>query len=98
MVFGEMICTTLNKDHKKRRELSWEIRKKIQHVNGKGCHTISKQTDVPTISIAHIIQKFKVPGTVANLPACDRKRKIIDKLNKRITQTVTKEPRTIPKN
>lgn len=82
MVFDERICTTLNMDHRKRRrKLSREIRKKIlnKYVKDKGCLTISKQTDVHVI-----IQRFKVPWTVANLPGCGRKRKRDDKLTKRI--------------
>ena len=97
MVFGIMVCTTLNMDHRKlRTELSQEIRKKIidKHVNGKGYKTISKQLDIPVTTVAHIIQKFKVQGTVANLPGRGCKRKIDDKLKRRIIRMVTKEPRT----
>ena len=97
MVFGIRMCTTLNMDHRKlRTELFQEIRKKIidKHVKGKGYKTISKQLDIPVTTVAHIIQKFKVQGTVANLPGCGRKRKIDDKLKRRIIRMVTKEPRT----
>ena len=81
MVFGIMVCTTLNMDHRKlRTELSQEIRK--------------KQLDIPVTTVAHIIQKFKVQGTVANLPGHGCKRKIDDKLKRRIIRMVTKEPRT----
>ena len=100
MLFGIMVCTTLNMDHRKlRRELSQEIRKKIidLHVKGKGYKTISKQLDVPVTTVAHIIQKVKVHGTVANLPGRGRKRKIDDKLKRRIIRMVTKEPRTTSK-
>lgn len=100
MLFGIMMHTTLNMDHRKlRRELSQEIRKKIKdkHVKRKGYKTISKQLDVPVTTVAHIIQKFKVYGTVANLPGCVRRRKIDDKLKRRITRMVTKEPRTTSK-
>ena len=92
-----MVCTTLNMDHRKlRTELSQEIRKKIidKHVNGKGRKTISKQLDIPVTTVAHIIQKFKVQGTVANLPGRGCERKIDDKLKRRIIRMVTKEPRT----
>src|SRR4029434_5192259 len=94
-----MVCTTLNMDHRKlRTELSQEIRKKIidKH-NGKGYKTISKQLDIPVTTVAHIIQKFKVQGTVANLPGSGCKRKIDDKLKRRIIQMVTKVPRTTSK-
>src|SRR4029434_7887695 len=40
------------------------------------------------------LRKFKVQGTVANLPGRGRKRKIDDKLKRRIIRMVTKEPRT----
>src|SRR4029434_10625792 len=76
-----MVCTTLNMDHRKlRTELSQEIRK--------------KQLDIPVTTVAHIIQKFKVQGTVANLPGHGCKRKIDDKLKRQIIRLVTKEPRT----
>ena len=100
MLFGIMVCTTLNMDHRKlRRELSQEIRKNIidLHVKGKGYKTISKQLDVPVTTAAHIIQKFKVHGTVAYLPGRGRKRKIDDILKRRIIRMVTKEPRTTSK-
>src|SRR4029434_9449027 len=51
--------------------------------------------DIPTV--AHINQKFKVQGTVANLLGSGRKRKIDDKLKIRIIRMVTKEPRTTSK-
>src|SRR4029434_3361368 len=97
-MFVIMVCTTLNMDHRNlRTELSQEIRKKIidKHVKGKGYKTISKQLDIPVTTVAHIIQKFKVQGTVANLPGRGgRKRKIDDKLKRWIIRMVTKEPRT----
>ncbi|KAG2461018.1 TCB1 transposase, partial [Polypterus senegalus] len=84
---------------KQRKELSQEIRKKIidKHVKGKGYKTISKQLDVPVTTVAHIIQKFKIHGTVANLPGRGRRRKIDDKSKRRIIQMVTKEPRITSK-
>jgi transposase len=79
--------------------LSQEIRKKIidKHVKGKGYKTISKQLDVPVTTVAHIIQKFKVHGTVVNLPGRGRRRKIYDKMKRGIIRMVTKEPRTTSK-
>lgn len=100
MLFGEKVCTTLNMDNRKRRrELSQDIRKKIidKHLKGKGYKTISKQLEVPVTTVAHIIQKFKTHGTVANLPGRGRKRKIDDKLKRRIVRIVSKEPRTTSK-
>lgn len=55
-----------------------------KHVNGKDYKTISKQLDVPVTTVAHIIQKFKVQGTADNLPGGGRKRKIDDKLKRRL--------------
>lgn len=100
MLSGDMVCTTLNMDQRKRRkELSQEIRKKIidKHDKGKGYKTISKQLDVPVTTVAHIIQKFKIHGTVANLPGRGRRRKIDDKSKRRIIRMVTKEPRKTSK-
>lgn len=50
------------------RELSREIRTKIidKHVKGQGYKTVSKQLGVPVTTVAHIIQRFKVHGTVSN--------------------------------
>ena len=97
MLFGIMVCITLNMDlRKRRRELLQEIRKKIidKHVKGKGYKTISKQLDIPVTTVAHIIQKFMVQGTVVNLLGRGRKRKMYDKLKRGIIRMVTKEPRT----
>lgn len=64
--------------------------KKVIDKHIKGYQTISKQLDVSVIVVVHIIQKFKIQGTVANLPegGCtifDDKLKII---------RITNEPRT----
>ncbi|KAI4891769.1 hypothetical protein NFI96_002519 [Prochilodus magdalenae] len=61
---------------------------------GKG-YKISKQFDVPVTTVAYIIQKFKIHGTVANLPGY--KRKIDDKSKRRIIPMVTKKPRKTSK-
>uniref|UniRef100_A0A8C7Y8F6 Transposase Tc1-like domain-containing protein n=1 Tax=Oryzias sinensis TaxID=183150 RepID=A0A8C7Y8F6_9TELE len=58
---------------------------------------ISKQLEVPVSTVAHIIQKFKTHGTVANLTG-RWKRNIDDKLRRRIVVTVSKEPRTTSKD
>uniref|UniRef100_H2L4L0 Tc1-like transposase DDE domain-containing protein n=1 Tax=Oryzias latipes TaxID=8090 RepID=H2L4L0_ORYLA len=100
LLFGEKVCPTLNMDSRKpRRELSQDIRNKIidKH-KGKGYKTISKQLEVPVMTVAHIIQKFQTHGTVADLPGRGRKRKIDDKLRRRIVGTVSKEPRTTSKD
>uniref|UniRef100_A0A3P9JLC1 Transposase Tc1-like domain-containing protein n=1 Tax=Oryzias latipes TaxID=8090 RepID=A0A3P9JLC1_ORYLA len=58
----------------------------------------SKQLEVPVTTVGHIIQKFKTHGTVANLPGRGRKRKIDDKVRRRIVGTVSKELRTTSKD
>ncbi|KAJ0009614.1 hypothetical protein NQD34_001316 [Periophthalmus magnuspinnatus] len=71
VLFGDMVCTTLNIDQRKqRKKLSQQIRKKTigKHVKGKGYKTISKQHDVP----------------VTNLPGHGGRRKIDDKSKRRI--------------
>uniref|UniRef100_A0A669ERY6 Uncharacterized protein n=1 Tax=Oreochromis niloticus TaxID=8128 RepID=A0A669ERY6_ORENI len=100
VLFGDMVSTTLNMDQRKqRKELYQEIRKKIidKHVKAKGYKTISKQLDVPVTTVAHVIQKFKIHGTVANLPGCGHRRKIDDRSKRRIIRMVTKEPRKTSK-
>ena len=57
MLFGDMVCTTLNMDHRKRRRgLSQEIRKKMidKHVKGKGNGPIAL-----SVSIALAVLRFK---------------------------------------
>ncbi|CAJ0929288.1 unnamed protein product [Ranitomeya imitator] len=80
------------------KELSQEIRKKIidKHVKSKSYEIISKELDVPVNTVTHI-QKFKLHGTVANLPGLGRKRKIDDKSKRRIIRMVIKEPRKTSK-
>lgn len=59
VLFGDVVCTTLNiNQRKQRKELSQEMRKKIidKHVNCKGYKTISKQLDVSVTTAAHVIQ------------------------------------------
>ena len=75
--------------------MSQDIRKKNipKHVKGKGYKTISKQLDVSVTTVAHIIQKFKVHRTEDSLPGRGRRRKI----ERRIIQMFTKEPRTTSK-
>uniref|UniRef100_A0A8C7WS50 Transposase Tc1-like domain-containing protein n=1 Tax=Oryzias sinensis TaxID=183150 RepID=A0A8C7WS50_9TELE len=87
-------------NRKQRRELSQDIRNKIidKHRKGKGYKTISKQLEIPVTTVAHIIQKFKTHGTVANLTGRGRKRNIDDKLRRQIVGTVSKEPRRTSKD
>jgi transposase len=48
-------------------------------------------------TVANIIKKFKVRGTVANLPGRGRKRKMDPRLNRRRVGTVEKERRITAK-
>ena len=66
-------------------------------VKVKGYKTISKQLDVPVTTVANVIKKFKVHGTIANLPGRGRKRNIDPRLNRRIVKMVEKEPRITAK-
>ncbi|XP_053150198.1 uncharacterized protein LOC128344317 isoform X2 [Hemicordylus capensis] len=100
LLFGIIVCPTMNMDQRKqRRELSEEIRKKIidKHVKDKGYKTISKQFDVPVTTGANIIKKFKVHGIVANLPGHGHKRKTDPRMGRRIVRMVGKKPRTTSK-
>lgn len=61
MLLGDMVCITLNRDHRnQRKELSQEIGKKIidNHVKHKGYKTISKQITVS------LFKKCKIHWTV----------------------------------
>ena len=53
-----------------------------KHGQSKSYKTISKQLDVPVTTVTNV--KFKVHGTVTNLPGRGRKRKIDLRLNRRI--------------
>ncbi|CAJ0956332.1 unnamed protein product [Ranitomeya imitator] len=80
---------------KRRKELSQEIRKKIidKHVKAKRSKTISKQLDVPVTTVAHIIQKCKILGIVANPPGRGRRRKIDDKSKRRLIRMTVDRPK-----
>lgn len=89
LVFGIIVCTTLNKDQRmERRDFSEEIRKKKktdQHVKSKAYRaSSSKQLPAPVITVAIIFRKFKAHESIANLPECGQTRKINHRLNRRI--------------
>ncbi|KAJ0066412.1 hypothetical protein NL108_013045, partial [Boleophthalmus pectinirostris] len=95
VLFGDMMDTTLNMEQRKRRrELCQETRKKIidKQVKDKDNKTISKQLDVPVITVTHVLQKFEVHRTEANLPGRGRKRKIDDRMKRWIIQMEPKSP------
>lgn len=66
-------------------------------MKGKCYKTIFKQPDVPTTRGAHIIQKFQIHWTAANLAGCGSRRRTDDKLKKRLIQITIKEPRKTSK-
>ena len=98
MLFGVIVCTTLNMDQRKqKRELCEEIRNKLIDNYGKGYKPIFNQLDVSVTAVANVIKKFNVYGTVANLPERGCKRKIDPRLNRRIAWRTGKEPRMTAK-
>ena len=84
---------------KKTRELSEEVRHKIvaKHGQSQGYKSISRDLNVPVSTVRNIIRKFKADGTVANLPGRGRKRKLDQRLQRRIVQMVEKVPQSTEK-
>ena len=62
-----------------------------------GYKSISRDLDVPVSTVRNVIKKFIAHGTVANLPGRGRKRKIDERLQRRIVRMVDKEPRSTSK-
>ena len=56
-----------------------------------GCKSISRDLKVPLSAVHNIIKKFITHGTVANLPGCRRKRKLNERMQRRIVQMVVKQ-------
>ncbi|KAI2648885.1 Paired box protein Pax-4 [Labeo rohita] len=54
--------------------------------------SISRDLNVPVSTVRNINRRFIAHGTVANLPRCERKSKINEKLQRRIVQMEDKEP------
>ena len=83
----------------KTRELSEEVRHKIvaKHGQSQGYKSISRDLDVPVSIIRNVIRNFKAHGTVANLPGRGRKRKLDQRLQRRIVRMVEKAPRSTAK-
>ena len=59
--------------------------------------SISRDLDVPVSTVRNVIKKFTAHGTVANLPGRGQKRKIDERLQRRIVWMVDKEPRSTSK-
>ena len=89
------VCTILSMEkRKKSKELSEDLRTKIveKHGQSQGYKSISRDLDVPVSTVRNVIKKFTAHGTVANLPGRGRKRKIDERLQRRIVRMVDKEP------
>lgn len=94
------VCATLSMDNRKRRrELSEDLRTKIveKYQQSQGYKSISRDLDVPLSTVRNIIKKFATHGTVANLPGRGRKRKVDERLQRRIVRMVDKQPQTSSK-
>lgn len=80
----------------KRQELSIDLRVKIVRLRKEkrlSYETISKRLDVPFPTVEKVIQKFEKTGTVADLPRSGRPKKLSDKAERNLVNTVKREPR-----
>ncbi|KAF7652372.1 hypothetical protein LDENG_00097760 [Lucifuga dentata] len=71
---------------RRKRELSEEIRERIifEHSQCKGYKTISKELSLSVSTVANIIKKFKVHGTIVSIPGRGRKKKIDPRMKRKI--------------
>uniref|UniRef100_A0A8C5MFW2 Transposase n=1 Tax=Leptobrachium leishanense TaxID=445787 RepID=A0A8C5MFW2_9ANUR len=86
-------------NRKRRRELSEDLRTKIveKYQQSQGYKSISRNLDLPLPTVRNIIKKFATHGTVAILSVGGRKRKIDERLQRRIIRMVDKLPQTSSK-
>ena len=56
--------------------------------------SISRELKVPLSTVCNIIKKFITHGAVANLPGRGRKRKIDERMQRRIVRMVDKQPQS----
>uniref|UniRef100_A0A8C5PHJ1 Transposase n=1 Tax=Leptobrachium leishanense TaxID=445787 RepID=A0A8C5PHJ1_9ANUR len=86
-------------NRKRRRDRSEDLRTKIVEKcqQSQGYKSISRDLDLPLSTVRNIIKKFATPGTVANLSGHGRKRKIDERLQRRIVRMVDKQPQTSSK-
>ncbi|KAF7663468.1 hypothetical protein LDENG_00210590 [Lucifuga dentata] len=91
--------TLSTEKRKKGRELSEKVRQKIiaKHGQSQGYKFISRHLDVAVSTVCNVIKKFKAHGTVANLPGRERKRKVDQRLQRKIVRMMEKEPQTTAK-
>ena len=64
------------------------------HQLSQGYKSISRDLKIPFSTVRNIIKKFITHGTVANLPRCGWKRKIDERIQRRIVQMVDKQPQS----
>ena len=82
-----VVYTALSMEkRKKSKELSEDLRTKIveKHGQSQGYKSISRDLNVPVSTVRSVIKKFTAHGIVANLPGRGRKRKIDERLQRRI--------------
>uniref|UniRef100_A0A8C5M601 Transposase n=1 Tax=Leptobrachium leishanense TaxID=445787 RepID=A0A8C5M601_9ANUR len=86
-------------NRKRRRELSEDLRTKIveKYQQSQGYKSISRDLDLPFSTVRNIIKRFATHGTEANLSGRGQKRKIDERLQRRIVQMVDKQPQTSSK-
>ena len=90
------VATLSMEKRKKSRELSEDLRSKIvkKCQQSQGYKSISRDLKVPLSAVRNIIKKFITHGTVANLPGCGQKRKIEERMQRRIVRMVDKQPQS----
>uniref|UniRef100_A0A8C5N469 Transposase n=1 Tax=Leptobrachium leishanense TaxID=445787 RepID=A0A8C5N469_9ANUR len=86
-------------NRKRRRELSEDLRTKIveKYQQSQGYKSISRDLDLPLSTVSNIIKKFATHGIVANVSGLGQKRKIDERLQRRIVRMVDKQPQTSSK-
>ena len=78
-----MLFVTLSMEKRmKCKDLSMDLRERIveKHQQSQGYKSISRDLNVPVSTVRNIIKSFTAHGTVANLPGCGQKSKIMEKL------------------
>ena len=92
-----VLCATPSTEkRKKSRELSEDFRSKIveKYQQSQGYKSISRDLKVPLSTVCNIIKKIITHGTVATLPGHGRKRKIDERMQRRIVRMVDKQPQS----
>ena len=79
---------------KKSRKLSEDLRSKTVEKYQQSHGSISRDLKVPLSTVHIIIKKFITHGTVPNLPGCGRRRKIDERMQRRIVRMVDKQPQS----